>query len=218
MKKQDLKEVKNHIEKLRNDLHQWNYEYYVLNKPSVDDYTFDKTLNELKELEEKYKEFYDPNSPTLRVGGEVSEKFTKRIHKEAMLSLENSYNLNDIQSFYANIVKQTKKEDLEFVCEPKIDGLSISCIYQNGIFQYGVTRGDGEYGEDVSNNIRTINAIPLKIPYDDYFEARGEVYLPKHVLKELNKNNLNFMNTRNTASGALRNLDPKVTKARKLST
>ena len=217
MKNLDLKEIKKYIEQLRNKLHQWNYEYYVLNQPSIDDYTFDKNLKELKALEEKYPEFYDPNSPTLRVGGEASEKFTKRPHKEAMLSLENSYNLNDIQSFYSNIVKQTKKEDLEFVCEPKIDGLSISCIYQNGIFQYGLTRGDGLYGEDVSNNIRTINKIPLKIPYENYFEARGEVYLPKHVLKELNEQNQNFMNTRNTASGALRNLDPKITKSRKLS-
>ncbi len=217
-KEWDIKKQEAYVKQLRDDLHRWNYEYYVLNHPSVDDYTFDCKLKELQAIEEAYPNYYDPNSPTCRVGGEVSEKFTRRSHKEAMLSLENSYNISDIQAFYNNIVKQTKQTDLEFVCEPKIDGLSISCVYADGNFQYGLTRGDGQNGEDVSNNIKTINNIPLVISKNEYFEARGEVYLPKHVLLELNKDkDINFMNTRNTASGALRNLDPKITKKRKLS-
>lgn len=216
LNKDDL--IKKEIENLRNKLHQWEYEYYVLNNPSVDDLTYDNNLNKLINLETKYPQYYDPNSPTARVGGEVSEKFVKRKHNESMLSLNNSYNVQDIKTFYNNIVKQTKQTDLEFVCEPKIDGLSISCIYENGNFQYGLTRGDGQYGEDVSNNIKTISNIPLKINYKNLLEVRGEVYLPKSELIKINQNSsTTFMNTRNTASGALRNLDPKVTKSRKLS-
>ena len=210
-------EIKQKIDDLREQLHKWNYEYYVLNQPTVDDYTFDQKLKELEKLEFEHPEFADPNSPTVRVGGQASDKFIKHLHHEPMLSLENSYNLNDITSFVQNIIKQTKETELDFICEPKIDGLSISCVYQDGKLQYALTRGDGKEGEDVTANVKTINTIPLTIPYLQNFEARGEVYMPKHVLLQLNEADMNFMNTRNTASGALRNLDPKVTRSRHLS-
>ena len=162
--KTNNEEIKQKIEHLREQLHKWNYEYYVLNQPTVDDYTFDQTLKELEKLEFEHPEFADPNSPTVRVGGQASDKFTKHLHHEPMLSLENSYNLNDITSFVQNIIKQTKQTELDFICEPKIDGLSISCVYQNGKLQYALTRGDGKEGEDVTANVKTINSIPLTIP------------------------------------------------------
>lgn len=230
----DSKQAKTLIKTLNENLLQWSREYYVLNKPSVDDYTYDIVYKQLEKLLASFPDLVPNNSITLQVGAESSNKFKKVSHFEPMLSLENSYNSQDIDDFIKHILKeveveatkenkqtagQTKQQpNLAFVCEPKIDGLSISCIYENGVLTQAVTRGNGLIGEDVTNNVLMIGDVPKTIPYKYHFEARGEVYLPKSELITLNQNGNNFANTRNTASGALRNLDPEVTKSRNLKT
>lgn len=212
-----MNNIQKQMQELNQKLKQWNYEYYELNNPSVDDYTYDITLKQLQDLEKQYPQFILANSVTKEVYKLAKQnQFNKVTHSSKMLSLANSYNLAEITNFVNNVYETLNTTEIDFVCEPKIDGLSISCMYEDGNLKIASTRGNGEVGEDVTVNVKTILDIPKTITLKDEFEARGEIYLAKSVLAELNQT-ANFANTRNAASGALRNLDPNVTKSRKLN-
>ncbi|MGL4948722.1 MAG: NAD-dependent DNA ligase LigA [Mycoplasma sp.] len=209
------KRIKELIEKIN----QWSYEYYALDNSTVTDFEFDKHLNELKELETLYPEFKSVDSPTVRVGGIVSSKFEKIKHIHPMLSLDNAFNEDDLERFITNVYNEASIET-DFIVEPKIDGLSISVIYENSKLKYAVTRGDGVIGEDVTNNVKTIRDIPLYISdkYKDILvEVRGEIYIDINDFNSLNsKLEKKFANPRNVASGTIRNLDSSVAAERKL--
>lgn len=215
-----MEKIKNQIESLVKKLKQYEYEYYALENPSVSDYEYDSCLKELIELENKYPQFKTPDSPTNRVGGYVSEKFNKIKHTTPMLSLGNAFNHEQLIKFDNDIKKDLNIKNVEYVVEPKIDGLSISLKYQNGYLVQAVTRGDGVVGEDVTENVKTIKNIPLSIDYKDEIEIRGEVFLYKKDFEKINNDpNLikKFANARNAASGSLRNLDTSITAQRNLS-
>lgn len=212
--------IKKTIEELKNKLKQYEYEYYALENPSVSDYEYDECLKQLIEYEQKYPQFKTLDSPTVRVGGYVSDKFNKVKHDVPMLSLGNAFNHEQLLKFDADIKKDLNISNVDYVVEPKIDGLSISLKYKNGYLVQALTRGDGVVGEDVTENVRTIKCIPLKIDFDKDIEIRGEVYLSKRDFEKLNNDpNLTkkFANARNAASGSLRNLDTKITASRNLS-
>lgn len=198
------------IEALRQELRQYNYEYYVLDKPQVDDYTFDQKLKELQELEAKHPEFYDANSPTLRVGGEVTKNFATVKHEHRMYSLDNSYSQEDLEDWEKRIKKLVDGE-VEYVCELKYDGASISLTYEEGVLVRAVTRGDGVQGDDVTNNVKTIRSVPLKLKGDfpAKFDIRGEIVLPLAGFAAMNAERVEagdepYSNPRNTASGSLK--------------
>ena len=199
------------INDLRHELEEHNYKYYVLSAPSISDYDFDMKLKELEKLEQEHPEFQDPNSPTHRVGSDINQEFTQVKHKYPMLSLSNSYSKEELQDFDARIRKLIG-DDFDYACELKFDGASLSLLYENGQLQRAITRGDGEKGDDVTSNARTIRSIPLKIKgnsYPESFEIRGEVLLPFKVFAELNKAREEageqlYANPRNTASGSLK--------------
>lgn len=212
------------IEELRNLLHHHNYLYYVLNSPTLSDQEFDSLMRELQDLEAKHPEVYDPNSPTQRVGSDLSTGFTQVRHRYPMLSLANTYNEQEVASWYAAVSKDLGGQPFEVCCELKYDGLSISLTYEQGRLVRAVTRGDGEQGDDVTANVRTIRAIPLVLPGTDYpkeFEIRGEILMPRKVFEQLNAEREKaeeplFANPRNAASGTLKSLDPKLVAKRKL--
>ena len=211
--------VLEHINRLRRMLNQYNYQYYVLDNPTVSDYEYDLLIEELKQLESAHPEYYDVNSPTNRVGGYVAKSFEKVVHTKNMLSLANSYNKEDIMEFNQRIVDEVGP--VEYVVELKIDGLAMSVQYANGKFIRAVTRGDGKVGEDVTNNVRTIKSIPMEISYLGELDVRGEVYMPKSSFEKLNKQrNENgetlFANCRNAASGSIRQLDSSIASKRGL--
>ena len=198
------------IEALRQELRQYNYEYYVLDKPQVDDYTFDQKLKELQELEAKHPEFYDANSPTLRVGGEVTKNFATVKHEHRMYSLDNSYSQEDLEDWEKRI-KKLVDGAVEYVCELKYDGASISLTYEEGVLVRAVTRGDGVQGDDVTNNVKTIRSVPLKLKGDfpAKFDIRGEIVLPLAGFAAMNAERVEagdepYSNPRNTASGSLK--------------
>ena len=208
------------IDYLKNEINKSNYEYYVNENPYLSDFDYDKLFAELKELEEKYPMFRTPDSPTQRVGS-VSEKFFSHTHKYRLYSLDNSYDSNDLEKWYERVCKEYNKE-LELVCELKIDGLAIALTYENGFFVRGVTRGDGVTGEDITQNLKTIKAIPLKLFEPKNLEVRGEIYMPKSSFEKLNEEAIKngdkvFANPRNAASGSLRQLDSSITAKRDLS-
>jgi len=208
------------IDYLKNEINKSNYEYYVNENPYLTDFEYDKLFAELKELEQKYPMFKTPDSPTQRVGS-VSEKFFPHKHKYRLYSLDNSYNAEDLEKWYERVCKEYDKE-LELVCELKIDGLAIALTYENGVFVRGVTRGDGVTGEDITQNLKTIKAIPLKLFEPKNLEVRGEIYMPKSSFEKLNQEALQsgekvFANPRNAASGSLRQLDSTITAKRDLS-
>ncbi|MGL4769025.1 MAG: NAD-dependent DNA ligase LigA [Mycoplasmoidaceae bacterium] len=210
-------DFKKRIEHLVNHLKKWEYEYYNDNNPSVSDYEYDAYLKELIELEVKYPQYKIYNSPTDRVGGTVSKKFKKIKHTTKMLSLSNAFNYEMVEKFHSDINKVCNNFD-GFVIEPKIDGLSISIQYENGHLVKALTRGDGIFGEDVTNNAKTIYDIPLEIKYKKLLEVRGEVYLSKEEFEKLNKNSITkFANQRNAAAGSMRVLDSSITAKRKLN-
>ena len=219
----NTEEVKNKIEALRDELHAHNYRYYVLSKPEISDYDFDMKLKELQELETKFPQFEDPNSPTKKVGGDITDKFQKVKHRYPMMSLSNSYNIDEIREWEAR-VKKTTEEEIEYVCELKYDGVAIGIQYLNGSMHQAVTRGDGTTGEDVTANVKTITTIPLKLQgegYPDDFEIRGEIFMPLEVFSHLNADRVEqglepFMNPRNTASGTLKLQDSGVVASRNL--
>jgi DNA ligase (NAD+) len=181
-------EILQRIEYLRKELNHHNYLYYVLVSPVISDYEFDLKLKELQELEKANPEFFDPNSPTQRVGNDINLEFTQKEHKYPMVSLGNTYNEDELRDFDAR-VKRLLKEPYQYVCELKYDGVSISLTYINGRMEYAVTRGDGTRGDDVTANVRTIRSIPLMLRGNGYpreFEIRGEIFLPHKSFKELN--------------------------------
>lgn len=215
-----MQDVKKRVEKLHDLLNQYSYEYYVQDNPSVPDSEYDKLLHELIEIEEKYPEFKSTDSPTVRVGGEAQSSFEKVNHDTPMLSLGNAFNEEDLRKFDQRI--RDSIGQVEYMCELKIDGLAVSLKYENGRLVQGLTRGDGTTGEDITENLRTIHAIPLKIKEPLNFEVRGEAYMPRrsfiHLNNEKEQNGEQpFANPRNAAAGSLRQLDSKLAAKRKLS-
>lgn len=218
-----MESIENQIKKLREELDMHNYNYYVLSKPTISDFDFDKKLKELSELEEKNPEYADPNSPTQRVGSDITKTFNQVVHRYPMLSLSNTYSKEEVTDFY-NRIKKDLNEDFEICCELKYDGTSISLIYENGELINAVTRGDGVQGDDITKNVRTIRSIPLKLRGADYpteFEIRGEILMPWKVFEDLNKERAEqeeplFANPRNATSGTLKQQDSKVVASRKL--
>lgn len=209
------------VKELTEILNKANYEYYNLDNPSITDQEYDKYLRELIVLEEKYPEFIDPNSPTRRVGGEAIDGFRKVTHKIPMISLANVFNEDEIRDFTGRIKNAGFKP--KYVCELKIDGLSVSLHYEHGNLVYAATRGDGVIGEDITHNVKTIKTVPLKINKDIDIEVRGEIYMNKATLQKLNKERekngeVKLQNVRNAAAGSIRQLDPKVAAKRHLDT
>ncbi len=206
----------NEIKKLLNE---YNYQYYVLDNPTVSDQEYDRLMQELQSIELSHPEWITPDSPSQRVGGEVLDGFTKVEHQRMMLSLGNAFNDDDLRAFDSRVHEQVK--NVEYVCELKIDGLSVSLVYEDGQLQYGATRGDGTIGEDITHNVKTIKSIPLSIDYEDDFEVRGEIFMPKKSFDELNKQRKKegvelFANPRNAAAGSVRQLDSSIAAKRKL--
>lgn len=211
--------VLDRINFLKDEINKANYKYYVEDNPSISDFEYDQMFAELKRLEEENPLFISPDSPTQRVGS-VSEKFFPHKHKYRLYSLDNTYEYDDLEDWYKKIVKEYN--DQELVCELKIDGLAMALTYENGVFVRGVTRGDGITGEDITNNLKTVKAIPLKLFEPVSVEVRGEVYMPKESFEKLNEENLKngeklFANPRNAAAGSIRQLDSKITAKRDLS-
>jgi len=217
-------EEKERILQLRKLLHLYNYQYYVLNQPSVSDRDFDGLMHELQDLEAQHPELFDKNSPSQRVGSDLTTGFTQVVHKYPMLSLANTYNEQDVAGWYESVRKDLVGEPFEVCCELKYDGLSISLTYVDGQLVRGVTRGDGVQGDDVTANVRTIRAIPLVLPgtgYPKEFEIRGEILMPWQVFERLNAEREAaeeplFANPRNAASGTLKSLDPQLVANRQL--
>jgi DNA ligase (NAD+) len=218
-----METVKQEIETLREKLNEWNYRYYVLNQPSVGDFEFDQELKKLEDLEARYPEYYDPHSPTQRVGSDINKNFSQVEHLYPMLSLANTYSEREITDFY-NRTRKALNEDCEIVCELKYDGASISLIYENGVLARAITRGDGARGDDVTNNVRTIRTIPLRLRGEGYpalFEIRGEIVLPWPAFEQLNRERAAageppFANPRNATSGTLKTLNSQTVARRKL--
>jgi len=212
--------IEREIKELRTELNEYNYQYYVLDASSVDDAMYDKKMQALIALEQDNPQFFDANSPSQRVGGFVSDKFAKVTHRYPMLSLANSFNEADLLNFDRKIKEVAPKAT--YVCELKIDGLAMSLYYEAGQFVQAATRGDGVSGEDVTENVRTIKAIPLTLPKPYTLEVRGEVYMSKQSFQHLNEQRAQrseplFANPRNAAAGSVRQLDSKVAAERKLS-
>lgn len=215
--------VQQKIEQLRKELQQHNENYYLLDEPSITDFEFDSLLKELQDLEAQYPEFYDDNSPTIRVGGGITKIFPTVQHQFRMYSLDNSYDYNDLEDWEKRIIK-TISEPVEFVAELKYDGASISILYENGKLTQAVTRGDGFQGDEITSNVRTISDIPitLKGDFPERFFMRGEIYLTRKNFDKINKlreeEGLDpFMNPRNTASGSLKMQDSGEVRKRRLS-
>ena len=204
-------DIQNTIQILREELNQHNYNYYVLDEPIISDYEFDLKLKQLQELENQYPEYFDENSPTQRVGGAITKNFQTVAHQHRMYSLDNSYSKEELMDWEKRIQKVLGDVPLEYTCELKYDGASISITYENGILKRAVTRGDGFQGDDVTNNIKTIKSIPLKLKGDfpDKFDVRGEIILPFAGFEKMNQELIEigetpYSNPRNTASGSLK--------------
>lgn len=204
-------EVEKIIHELRNELNQHNHNYYVLDKPTISDFEFDQKLKQLQELEAKHPEFFDANSPTQRVGGTITKNFQTVVHENRMYSLDNSYSKEDLIDWETKIQKMLGDVDLQYTCELKYDGASISITYENGKILRAVTRGDGIQGDDVTNNIKTIRSIPLELKssFPTKFDIRGEIILPLDGFEKMNQELIEigetpYSNPRNTASGSLK--------------
>ncbi|WP_438503628.1 NAD-dependent DNA ligase LigA [Ectobacillus ponti] len=217
-----MSDVQARIEELRDILNRLNYEYYVLDQPSVSDAEYDRYMQELLQLEGEHPEYMTEDSPTVRIGGRALDVFEKVTHKSPMLSLGNAFNEGDLRDFDRKVRQAAGEESVSYVCELKIDGLAVSLHYEKGRFLQGATRGDGVTGEDITQNLKTIKAIPLRLKEEVTLEARGEAYMPKKSLEKLNeerekKGEMLFANPRNAAAGSLRQLDPKIAAQRNLS-
>lgn len=220
------KEIQERVEKLREEIRRYDYYYYVLNQPLISDAEYDKLFRELQELEEKYPELVTPDSPTQRVGAPPAEEFAPVEHAIPMLSLQNCFDDEELEEWDERVRRLLGGEPVEYVCEPKLDGLSVELVYVDGVFTVGSTRGDGRVGEDVTRNLRTIKQVPLKLfplngKLPKLLEARGEVYMEKEAFRKLNEERAKrgeplFANPRNAAAGSLRQLDPNVTASRPL--
>lgn len=210
---------------LRSQLHEHNHRYYVLNQPIISDQEFDLMMHELQDLEARHPEMYDANSPTMRVGSDITKEFRQVAHRHPMLSLANTYNEQDVAEWYNQVSRGLEGEPFEVCCEMKYDGLSISLTYENGRLTQAVTRGDGVQGDDVTTNVKTIRSIPLVLQpglgYPDNFEIRGEILMPWDSFNRLNEEREEigeqpFANPRNAASGTLKSQDSKVVAERGL--
>jgi len=231
IKKLDRAEAKKEIEKLRREIERHNYKYYVEAKPAISDLEFDKLMRRLVDLEETFPAFKSPDSPSRRVGGEPLKQFRTVEHKIPMLSLDNTYTFEELEDFDKRVKKFLGQDKVSYFVEEKIDGVSISLIYELGRLVLGATRGDGRVGDDVTENIKTIRAIPLSIPapgatfkgkVPDMIEIRGEVHMPERSFEKLNKEKEKkgeelFANPRNACAGSLKLLDPKLVAERNLS-
>ncbi len=214
-----MNDIEHRIEELTKILNEANYNYYVKDLPTITDQEYDKYLRELEELEEKYPEYSKDDSPTKRVGGEVIDSFKKVYHEKPMMSLSDVFSESEVILFDERI----KKEGIspKYVCELKIDGLSVSLLYKDGVFVRAATRGDGVVGEDITHNVKTIKSIPLKLNKKIDIEVRGEIYMAKKTLEAINKERIKnnekpLQNTRNAAAGSIRQLDSKIAAKRNL--
>ena len=217
-----MKQIQEEISKLVSLLNKYSYDYYVEDNPQISDTEYDTLYKQLEKLEEKYPEYILENSPTQRVGDKILDEFEKITHKVPMLSLSNTFSTEDLRDFDTRVSKLVPGQDVEYICELKIDGLAISIKYENGKLVSAATRGDGSVGEDVTENIKTIFSIPKVLKDNRTFEVRGEVYLPRKSFELLNaeregNNEVLFANPRNAAAGSLRQLDSKITAKRRLS-
>ncbi len=221
---QDQQDGINELAELRARLHRHNYEYYVMDAPAISDGEYDRLMRRLQEIEAAHPEWVTPDSPTQRVGGQPLAGFEKITHAAPLLSLGNAFSANELRTF-DNRVRESVGAAVEYIVELKIDGLAVNLIYENGRLTRAATRGDGEVGEDVTANVKTIRAVPLVLNEPDklpsYFEVRGEVYMPRRAFDRLNRERSAagealFANCRNAAAGSLRQLDPKVTSSRTL--
>ena len=218
-----MSSIQQNIENLRDELHLHNYNYYVLDKPVISDFEFDMKLKDLINLENQYPEFNDNNSPSIRIGGSIIKNFNTIVHDFPMYSLDNSYSKDDLEQWNDRVFKNIGDENLKYLCELKFDGVSINLTYENGKLIKAVTRGDGVKGDDVTENIKTIKTIPLKLKgsYPANFQIRGEIIIEKHDFLKMNKKRVEkglepYMNPRNTASGSLKLLDSSKTAKRPL--
>lgn len=216
----EANQAKVRISELTSAINQYNEQYYVQDQPSITDYEYDQLLDELTSLEEQYPEYRAADSPTVRVGGRILEQFEPARHTVRLLSLDNSYNPQEVMDFDSRVRKEITG-DVVYAVEYKIDGLSVALKYEGGILVRGATRGDGETGEDITENVRTIRSVPLKLSEPVDIEVRGEVYFPREAFAALNENQellglQRFANPRNAAAGSLRQLDPKITARRPL--
>lgn len=219
-----MSKEKDRIDQLRAELEDHNYKYYILDQPSISDREFDRLLEELIRLETDNPQWFDPNSPSQRVGGQVTKDFETVVHKRPMLSLSNTYSREDVEDFIRRVQGGLERTDVEFVCELKYDGVAIGISYVNGQFDRAVTRGDGTKGDDVSANVRTIPAVPMKLRgsgYPSEFEIRGEIFMPLASFQKMNAEREEegletFANPRNSASGTLKMQDSKIVAQRGL--
>jgi DNA ligase (NAD+) len=218
----DKEEAEKKIEELRDEIREHEYRYFVLDEPKISDAEFDKLMRELLDLENKFPELITEDSPTQRVGGEVLDEFEKVEHSIHLLSLDNTFNNRELRDFDSRIQKNIPGENYEYVVEHKIDGLSAVVRYEDGVFKLGATRGNGEIGENITENMKTIRSLPLRIKDKAPLELRGEIYLSKSEFKRINEQRLEneespFANPRNAAAGSVRQLDTKIAAERKLS-
>lgn len=212
------------LEKLKQEIQAHDYRYYVLDSPSISDHEYDQLYKKVQKIEAKNPQWIEPDSPTQRVPGQVLDHFEKIPHRKMMLSLENSYSIEDVHQFIDKVSTTLKKKKVVYFCEPKLDGIAIELIYEKGLLTYALTRGDGQMGENVLENIKTIKSVPLHLKTTkppSLFEVRAEVVMFTKDFKQLNKEQKQkgekiFANPRNASAGALRNLDPKVASTRKL--
>src|ERR1700726_1611227 len=219
-----VKEAKRRIEELRTEIAEHDRRYYLEAAPSISDQEYDQLYRELRELEEKFPELLTPDSPTQRVGGAPLESFLQVPHRTPMLSLDNTYSEEEVADFFRRLQRLIPGETIETVIEPKVDGVALSVLYRHGVLEYAATRGNGAVGDDVTRNIRTIRAVPLRLrgSVPEEVEVRGEVFLPKKIFAALNVERQEagealFANPRNTAAGSLKQLDPTLVAKRKLS-
>ena len=220
----DLVTAGNRIEQLRAEIEQHNYYYHVLDDPRIPDVAYDRLMLELRELEQQYPQLITSDSPTQRVGAQPLSAFGEVVHSVPMLSLDNAFADDNVIDFDRRIREHLEVDAVDYAAEPKLDGLAVSLRYENGVLVRGATRGDGLRGEDITHNVRTINAIPLKLRGTDYpplLEVRGEVFMPKQGFDELNRRarergEKTFANPRNAAAGSLRQLDANITAQRPL--
>jgi DNA ligase (NAD+) len=221
--------IQKKIEALREKIRHHEYRYYVLDDPEISDADFDKLMNELKRLEAEHPELITPDSPTQRVGGKPREGFVKAKHSSSMLSLDNAYSEDELRDWERRVHELTGRTDLEYMCELKLDGMSLALVYSDGRLERGITRGDGTIGEDVTLNVRTVRSIPLSIPYDKLkkagipadFEVRGEMLMPLAAFRKLNEERerqglATFANPRNFTAGTVRQLEPSITAQRRM--
>jgi len=221
--------VEKEIEKLREEIRYHEYRYYVLDDPEISDYEFDQLMRKLQDLEREHPELVTPDSPTQRVGGKPAEQFPKVRHQVPMMSLDNTYSVEELRDFDRRVHELSGRSRVEYVAELKLDGLSMSLIYEKGVLAHGVTRGNGVEGEDVTANVKTIGSVPLRIDerklrvigHPEQFEVRGEVIMPLKMFERLNAQREaagepRFANPRNSAAGTIRQLDPRIVAQRKL--